>query len=195
MGGHAFAAAGLALEMYPIIEVPAGSAQSTEHLGTKPKFWFRDSESVWSLCKLARPNTGEGKPCVLSPSFLPQGCSLAHGNELLMQMDPSIGHVSHFRETAHTLNAVWQVLEQTSCALPIGWNPPPEIQSAVDVFVGYLMLDALIGNTDRHHENWGIVDARAGAVARRKTGSSPLKRMPREPGPPSIQTGPPNSPC
>lgn len=194
MGGHAFTAAGVALEMYPIIEVPAGSAQSTEHLGTKPKFWFRDSESVWSLCKLARPNTGEdwsekvaaeiagllglphahydlgvatGKPCVLSPSFLPQGCSLAHGNELLMQMDPSIGRVSHFRETAHTLSAVWQVLERTACALPIGWNPPPGIQREVDVFVGYLMLDAVIGNTDRHHENWGIVDARAGTVARR----------------------------
>jgi hypothetical protein len=24
-------------------------------------------------------------------------------------------------------------------------------------FVGYLMLDALVGNTDRHHENWGIL--------------------------------------
>ena len=92
---------------------------------------------------------------------------MAHGNELLMQMDPSIGHVSHFRETAHTLNAVWQVLERTGCALPIGWNPPPGIRSAVDVFVGYLMLDAVIGNTDRHHENWGIVDTPAGTAARR----------------------------
>jgi hypothetical protein len=27
----------------------------------------------------------------------------------------------------------------------------------VDVFVGYLMLDAWIGNTDRHHENWALV--------------------------------------
>jgi len=25
------------------------------------------------------------------------------------------------------------------------------------LFVGYLMLDALVGNTDRHHENWGVV--------------------------------------
>ena len=29
-----------------------------------------------------------------------------------------------------------------------------------DMFVGYLMLDALIGNTDRHHENWGIMTGR-----------------------------------
>jgi hypothetical protein len=27
----------------------------------------------------------------------------------------------------------------------------------VDIFVGYLMLDAWIGNTDRHHENWALV--------------------------------------
>jgi hypothetical protein len=29
------------------------------------------------------------------------------------------------------------------------------------------MLDALIGNTDRHHENWGIVEAPEEATARR----------------------------
>jgi hypothetical protein len=23
------------------------------------------------------------------------------------------------------------------------------------IFVGYLLFDALIGNTDRHHDNWG----------------------------------------
>lgn len=27
----------------------------------------------------------------------------------------------------------------------------------------YLVLDALIGNTDRHHENWGILRERAGS--------------------------------
>jgi hypothetical protein len=27
-----------------------------------------------------------------------------------------------------------------------------------DVFVGYLMLDALVCNTDRHHENWALID-------------------------------------
>ncbi len=29
--------------------------------------------------------------------------------------------------------------------------------SAFDSFAGYLMFDALIGNTDRHHENWAAV--------------------------------------
>lgn len=44
--------------------------------------------------------------------------------------------------------------------LPIGWEPLQGIESPVDVFGGYLLLDAWIGNTDRHHENWAlIVDA------------------------------------
>ena len=33
------------------------------------------------------------------------------------------------------------------------------VASASDLFAGYLMLDALIGNTDRHHENWAIIQA------------------------------------
>ena len=40
---------------------------------------------------------------------------------------------------------------------PIGWEPLPGIESAVDVFGGYLLLDAWIGNTDRHHENWALL--------------------------------------
>ncbi|MGI9305076.1 MAG: phosphatidylinositol kinase, partial [Gammaproteobacteria bacterium] len=31
------------------------------------------------------------------------------------------------------------------------------IADAAGVFVGYLMLDALVSNQDRHHANWGLV--------------------------------------
>ena len=41
--------------------------------------------------------------------------------------------------------------------MPFEWKPIEGIVSALDVFVGYLLLDAWIGNTDRHHENWGFV--------------------------------------
>lgn len=30
--------------------------------------------------------------------------------------------------------------------------------SAFDCFAGLLVFDALVGNTDRHHENWAIVE-------------------------------------
>lgn len=34
----------------------------------------------------------------------------------------------------------------------------PEVRRGVSQrFIGYLALDALVGNTDRHHENWGII--------------------------------------
>jgi hypothetical protein len=34
---------------------------------------------------------------------------------------------------------------------------PTGVNSALDVFIGYVMLDAWIANQDRHHENWGAI--------------------------------------
>lgn len=42
-------------------------------------------------------------------------------------------------------------------SFPYGWKPPKPITDAAGVFVGYLMLDALVSNQDRHHENWGVI--------------------------------------
>lgn len=53
--------------------------------------------------------------------------------------------------------------------LPLRWSAPPRISTAPDVFVGYLLLDAWIGNTDRHHQNWGWVKV---AVAKQNDGTS-----------------------
>ena len=39
----------------------------------------------------------------------------------------------------------------------MAWTPLTDVVEAVDVFVGYLMFDAWIANTDRHHENWALV--------------------------------------
>jgi len=42
---------------------------------------------------------------------------------------------------------------------PQSWmdDAPAGLNSALDVFVGYVMLDAWIANQDRHHENWGAL--------------------------------------
>ncbi|MDR2320016.1 MAG: HipA domain-containing protein [Microbacterium sp.] len=47
-----------------------------------------------------------------------------------------------------------------------GYGAPPQAASwagctAYDVFVGYLVLDALIGNSDRHEQNWSVLRARS----------------------------------
>jgi hypothetical protein len=184
------------LSEFPIVDVPAGSEENVEQLGTKPKFWFHHPQFGRCLCKIVRPGTGEdwsekiaselagmlglphatyelglyrGQPCVVTPSFVQRGCTLTHGNELLGRADPSYEriNVKRFRAVAHTINAVWDALHQSACELPLNWAPPNGVESAFDVFVGYILLDAVVGNTDRHDENWGIVQEPEEATARR----------------------------
>ena len=72
---------------------------------------------------------------------------LVDGNELLL--DPVIDG----DRTGYTIEAVRDALT--------GVEAPAAIDgglTAWDVFVGYLILDALVGNTDRHEENWAVID-------------------------------------
>ena len=50
-----------------------------------------------------------------------------------------------------------EAIKRKSVGFPPGWTVPRSFTDARDLFVGYLLLDAWIGNTDRHHENWGFV--------------------------------------
>ena len=82
-----------------------------------------------------------------------RGEELIDGNELLAE--PVVGKD---RDT-YTVDAVRVAL--------MGVEAPAGYKSALtawDVFVGYLVLDAIVGNTDRHEENWAII---AGANGRR----------------------------
>ena len=49
------------------------------------------------------------------------------------------------------------VTSSSVVGFPLGWDRPAAIEDAASVFVGYLMLDALVSNQDRHHENWGLI--------------------------------------
>jgi hypothetical protein len=84
--------------------------------------------------------------------------SLVLGNQLLFERDESYPASNRFRVKAHTFNAVWDVLGRLK--LPSDdWMPNRSdlIGSAADVFVGYILLDALVANQDRHHENWAAI--------------------------------------
>ena len=76
---------------------------------------------------------------------------LVHGNQLV-----DVELIGPER-IGHTVEAVRQALD--SVAAPSGID---DNLTAWDVFVGYLLLDAVVGNTDRHEENWAVID-RAGA--------------------------------
>lgn len=63
------------------------------------------------------------------------------------------------RATGHNLESIEQVLRGYSA--PVEWPT----MSAYDCFAGYLMLDALIANRDRHPRNWAVMDPPPGSSA------------------------------
>jgi len=170
--------------MFAIIEVAEESADLPEQLGTKFKFWFRNLSGDRCLFKEGRPNTGEnwaekvaaelcgllGLPAaryelgrfrdkrgVISPTFVPRSGRLILGNELLAKILKDYDENKRYRVREYKLRTVLIVLGAKSVNPPIGFQIFEGVESAVDVFVGYLMLDALIANQDRHHENWGLI--------------------------------------
>lgn len=96
---------------------------------------------------------------VVTQTFVPKAFDLVHGNELLHERDPSYPPegARHVRTQEHTIEAVRAVIGAEGVGLPIGWEAHEGVESPADVFGGYLLLDAWIGNTDRHHENWALV--------------------------------------
>lgn len=69
-----------------------------------------------------------------------------------------------FQVHQHTLRRVLAIMRTDQIKLPLGWQAFGGVGSAIDVFIGYLMLDAWIANQDRHHENWSLVVTRDRAV-------------------------------
>lgn len=171
------------LTQFPIIEVPLDAPEETEAMGTKEKFWFRDQEQRPCLYKKTRKNTGEDwsekisaelcqllslphadyelatfeqKPGIISPCFIPSNGQLFPGNEILAQLLSDYPKDSK-NPSHHTIKNIVQVIQDSSVNLPFNWKPIKHILSPMDVFIGYLLLDAWIGNTDRHHENWAFI--------------------------------------
>ena len=166
-------------DLYPIVEVKRESVRESEDMGSKDKFWYlhpKTEEGDW-LFKYPRCNTGEhwaekiaaevaavlgilharvelavfeeDKGSV-TKSFAQEGQELIHGNQMLASTVHGYDHRREYHQSSHTLTNIWQTMgrvfvesedaEQEKCRL-----------------AEYVVLDALIGNTDRHHENWGIL--------------------------------------
>ncbi|CAJ0742330.1 HipA domain-containing protein [Ralstonia mannitolilytica] len=104
---------------------------------------------------------------VSSPSFVPPSGRLVHGNEILArakgyQDEAAVVKANYYRSRAHTITLVLGVLMAASTSefglrVPDGFAPFHGVVTAADVFLGYLMLDAWIGNQDRHDQNWGLL--------------------------------------
>ncbi len=82
----------------------------------------------------------------------PESERLVHGNELLAEVGV-VGSDPHDR-TGYTLAAVRRSLEGVAGASPG--------TTAFECFAGFLIIDAVAGNTDRHQENWAVIESSAG---------------------------------
>lgn len=123
------------------------------------------SEKVTSeLCELLGLPHGtyefamwKGQHGVVSKSFVPDRGTWVAGNEVLVRVDKGYPRQRFYRVRQHTLRLVLAIVKFDIILPPLNWNSFGDVQSALDVFVGYLMLDAWIANQDRHHENWGCI--------------------------------------
>lgn len=156
---------------YPVIPIH-DELESAEGVGTKEKFWTRHN-GVLCLVKFGRPTTGENwaekiacelctllalphahydlatcgnQQCVLSPSMVEVGGRLALANEIMSSSRVSPDGTKIYRQREHTVSRSIAALTRFTDA-----------SVSIPQFIGYLMLDAWIGNTDRHNENWGIL--------------------------------------
>jgi hypothetical protein len=77
---------------------------------------------------------------------------------MLLELDPLYPSQQRFKVCQHTVSAVAGALALLQ-PVSASWSAeiPSEVNSALDTFVGYVMLDAWIANQDRHHENWGAI--------------------------------------
>jgi hypothetical protein len=103
-----------------------------------------------------------GEYGVISGSFLPKNANLLLGNEILARIYSD--YPTDTRDLSqHTIERIFGAFDRletdlSEVLMPLGWEPLENIIKVHHVFVGYLLLDAWIGNSDRHHENWGFVE-------------------------------------
>jgi len=105
-----------------------------------------------------------GAPGVISLDFTERTTrgELVLGNRLLLEQDPSYPSGESFRVAQHTIQKVYAVLSDPAITLPQNLSTALEVSSPPALFAGYLLLDAIISNQDRHHENWGVLRCGAG---------------------------------
>lgn len=165
------------MDVYPHWET------QSEQMGSKDKFWFRDpddpQECDW-LFKFPTENTGQHwaekisfeiarAMRILAPKVelaqlqepsgnLKRGSvvrnfasdyELYHGNQILAGVDQRYDPDQRFGHGMHTVQRIFRsmsVFESDDFA-----------DRCRARLAEYLILDAVIGNVDRHHENWGIL--------------------------------------
>ena len=166
------------VDPYRIVEVKPEWIINQEDMGTKTKFWYRDLDdnANW-LFKHPRQNTGEhwaekiaagvasalrvrhakvelaqfgDKRGSVTESFARGGRALYHGNQILETVFIGYDPKKKYHQSQHTLANIFAGMDRV-------FEKSEAASRAKRTLAEYAVLDALIGNTDRHHENWGLL--------------------------------------
>jgi HipA-like C-terminal domain len=173
-------------ERFPVLDVSDWPVAALEPGGTDEKVWLGVPDAkMKALFKPNRPRVGpgqgedwpeklaselatllglpaaridlaerDGRRGCLSYDIVPARWELQPGAVLLNQFLDFQHDPRDKAARGHTLNNIQQVLR--GYEPPPGFSGPPKFD-AFSVFAGYLMLDALISNRDRHSENWAVL--------------------------------------
>lgn len=169
---------------FEVREVKQDWILDPEEMGSKEKFWYQrpgENECSW-LFKYPRRDTGEhwaekiaaeiaellnighatvelatfeGVQGSVTESFVPDEDELVHGNQMLEWFVHGYEAGRKYGQSSHTLTNIWQVMDEVFV------ESEAKLHGKLCI-ADYLVLDAVIGNTDRHHENWGILFNLAG---------------------------------
>ena len=91
---------------------------------------------------------------VVSINCIPDRAQVLTGEEFLTQvLDCNLDDPRQY-----TVENVLKALDLADVKIPSNWQQQiPGIDTGAKLFVGYMMLDCLVNNSDRHDHNWGVM--------------------------------------
>ena len=91
---------------------------------------------------------------VVSINCIPDLAQILTGEEFLTQvLDCNLDDPRQY-----TIENVLKALDLANVKIPSNWQQQiPAIDTGAKLFVGYMMLDCLVNNSDRHDHNWGVM--------------------------------------
>ncbi|PSW68622.1 hypothetical protein C0Z01_14515 [Photobacterium kishitanii] len=97
-----------------------------------------------------------------SPNFTKPDENLVFGNHLLERIATTLATALEKGERCQRIELISIILDRIIVNPPCGWVSTTNIKDALDVFIGYLLLDTIISNQDRHSQNWAMIEDKKG---------------------------------